>query len=184
MRIIAGRHRGRRLVAPSGEATRPTSDRAREALMSILEHGQPPLRGARFLDLFAGSGAVGLEAASRGAAEVLMVENAEAALAAARANLEQLKEGPPIRIRAGDATRLGRAATPFDIVFLDPPYRSGLAGPALEALLDGGWLTTDSRVVVELGKGEPFAPPLPLIVEDERRYGAARFVFLRVGTAR
>ena len=140
MRIVAGRHRGRKLMAPPGLDTRPTSDRAREALFNILEHGEPPLEGCRFLDLFAGSGAVGLEAASRGAGRVLLVEKARAAQAAARANIAHLGEAERVTLRAGDATRLGRAAEPFDIVFLDPPYGSGLVATALAGLARGGWL--------------------------------------------
>lgn len=179
MRIIAGRHRGRRLRAPPGLATRPTHDRAREALFSILTHGEPPLAGARFLDLFAGSGAVGLEAASRGAAAVMLVERDPDALATATANRDALGEQRTVAVMRGDASRLGRAAQPFDIAFLDPPYGSGLHGPALEALLAGGWLAPGARVVCEIGPGETITPPPALVVEDERRYGKSRFVLLR-----
>lgn len=179
MRIIAGRHRGRRLEAPPGLATRPTSDRAREALMGILEYGTPPLAGCRFLDLFAGTGAVGLEAASRGAEAVLLVENDPAAVAAIRKNIEHLGEAGRVRLLIADASRLGPAREPFDIAFLDPPWRSGLARPALEALLTGGWIAREGRVVVELPAAEPFDPPEGLAVEQERRYGRTRFLFLR-----
>jgi 16S rRNA (guanine966-N2)-methyltransferase len=179
MRIIAGRHRGRRLAVPDGLDVRPTSDRAREALMSILEHGEPPLVGARFLDLFAGSGAVGLEARSRGAAEVLLVEQAREAQAAIRANIAALGEGEAVTLRAGHVARLGPAHEPFDIVFLDPPYGSGLAGPALTGLIAGGWVASGARIVVELAAGEPFVLCAGLELESERRYGRGRFVFLR-----
>ncbi len=179
MRIVAGRHRGRKLMAPPGLDTRPTSDRAREALFNILEHGEPPLEGCRFLDLFAGSGAVGLEAASRGAGQVLLVEKARAAQAAARANIAHLGEADRVTLRAGDATRLGRATEPFDLVFLDPPYGSGLAATALAALARGGWLAPEARIVVELGAAEPLPDQPGFSVEDARRYGAARLVFLR-----
>ncbi len=179
MRIIAGRHRGRRLQAPPGLATRPTSDRAREALLGILEHGTPPLAGCRFLDLFAGTGAVGLEAASRGAEAVLLVENDPAAVVAIRKNIEHLGEAGRVRLLVADASRLGPAREPFDIVFLDPPWRSGLARPALEALLTGGWIAREGRLVVELAAAEPFEPPEGLAVERERRYGRTRFLFLR-----
>ena len=183
MRIIAGRHRGRRIQAPPGLATRPTSDRAREALVGILEHGSPPLAGSRFLDLFAGSGAVGLEAASRGAEAVLLVENDPAAVATIRKNIEHLGETGRVRLLVADASRLGPAREPFDLVFLDPPWRSGLAGPALDSLLAGGWLSRESRVVVELAADEPFMPSEGFELEQERRYGRTRFVFLRlVGT--
>lgn len=183
MRIIAGRHRGRRIQAPPGLGTRPTSDRAREALMGILEHGEPPLAHARFLDLFAGTGAVGLEAASRGARAVLLIENDPAAITVIRNNIEQLGEAGRVRLLVADASRLGPAPEPFDLVFLDPPWRSGLAGPALESLRDGGWLAPDSRVVVELAATEPFLPPAGFELEQERRYGRTRFVFLRPSSA-
>jgi 16S rRNA (guanine966-N2)-methyltransferase len=183
VRIIAGRHRGRRIQAPPGLGTRPTSDRAREALMGILEHGEPPLAGARFLDLFAGTGAVGLEAASRGASDVLLVENDPAAIAVIRENIEHLGEKGRVRLLVADASRLGAATAPFDLVFLDPPWRSGLAGPALEALRDGGWLVPEGRVVVELAAAEPFEPPAGFELEQERRYGRTRFVFLRPSAA-
>jgi len=178
MRIIAGIWRGRRLLAPADRAIRPTSDRAREALFGILEHGAPSLRGARFLDLFCGTGAVGLEAASRGAAEVLLVDDDARAVGLARANLERL--GPPdnVRLVARDATRLGRAPQPYDLVFLDPPWRSGLATPALAALRDG-WLADGARLVVEADGREELDLPAGFALEQERRYGAARFTFLR-----
>ncbi len=178
MRIIAGTWRGRKLLAPEGQAIRPTSDRAREALFGILEHGQPPLRGARFLDLFCGTGAVGLEAASRGAAEVWLVDDDRQALALAAANLDRLGAPANVRLVERDATRLGPARRAFDLVFLDPPYGSGLAGPALAGLLDG-WLTPGARIIVELAAKEELSLPEGYALEQERRYGAARFVFLR-----
>ncbi len=183
MRIIAGRHRGRRIAAPAGLATRPTGDRAREALMGILEHGSPPLAGARFLDLFAGSGAVGLEAASRGAEAVLLVERDPEAVRAIRANLEHLGEAGRVRLLVADATRLPAAGEPFDIVFLDPPWRSGLAGPTLLALLRGGWLAAGGRLVVELARDEPLELPEGLVAEEDRRYGRTSFRFLRAAAA-
>ena len=181
MRVIAGRHRGRTLRAPPGRAVRPTSDRAREALFNILERGEPPLRGARFLDLVAGTGAAALEALSRGAARAVLVDDDPAALASARANVERLGEAAHARLLRLDATRLGHAPPegPFDIAFLDPPYGAGLAAPALASALRGGWLAPGARVVAELAAGEPFVPPAGLATEDERRYGAARLVFLR-----
>ena len=187
MRIIAGSHRGRRLKAPAGRATRPTSDRAREALFSILAQGRPPLVGCRFLDLFAGTGAVGLEALSRGAGHLLLVETAADALEAMRSNLDQLGLAERAQILPRDATRLGPAPAPFDLIFADPPYRQNLAGPALAALLRGRWLAPGGRLVLQLAPGEPLPAPLaepgPLVLEDERRYGAVRFLFLRAAAA-
>lgn len=182
LRIIAGRHRGRRIEAPVGLATRPTSDRAREALFSILEHGEPPLRGARFLDLFSGSGAAALEAVSRGAAAAHCIDQASAAIAAIGRNVAALGEVERVAIQRADACRLGAAPEPFDIAFLDPPYGSGLAIPTLAALVEHGWLGPAARIVVEITQREELLAPPGLMVEDERRYGAARFVFLRPGT--
>jgi 16S rRNA (guanine966-N2)-methyltransferase len=179
MRIIAGRFRGRQLLSPEGAAIRPTSDRAREALFDILEHGEPRLRGAGFLDLFCGSGAVGLEACSRGAAAVLLIENDPEALRLARANLARLGAPPQVRLLAGDAARLGTAPQRFDLVFLDPPYRSRLALPALGGLRRG-WLAPGARMIVELAAKEGLDLPAGFEVEQERRYGAARFVFVRL----
>jgi 16S rRNA (guanine966-N2)-methyltransferase len=178
MRIIAGRFRGRRLLSPAGAAIRPTGDRAREALFDILEHGAPRLRGAAFLDLFCGSGAVGLEACSRGAAEVLLIESDADALRLAKANLARIGTPPNVRLMAGDAARLGAAPGRFDLVFLDPPYGSGLAPPAL-AGLRAGWLAPAARIVVELAAKETFDPPDGFALEQERRYGAAKLMFLR-----
>jgi 16S rRNA (guanine966-N2)-methyltransferase len=179
MRIIAGRWRGRRLATPRGRDVRPTSDRAREALFSILEHGEPKLAGARVLDLFAGTGAIGLEALSRGAAEVVLVENDPAAARLIQANLRALGEPAGARLVQADATRLGPAPHPFDLVVLDPPWRSRLARPALEALVAGGWLAAGARVVVESATGDALDPPPGLVTEQERRYGAAAFFFMR-----
>ncbi len=181
MRIIAGAWRGRRLLAPRDARIRPTSDRAREALFDILDHGTPPLRGARFLDLFCGTGAVGLEALSRGAAEVLLIDNDTEALQLANANIVRLGSPPSIQVLARDATRPGPARAPFDLVFLDPPYRSDLAQPALAALVED-WLAPDARIIVELdAKQEPNFPD-GYTLEQERRYGAAKFLFLRSAT--
>lgn len=179
MRIIAGKHRGRRLLAPKDDAIRPTSDRAREALFDILEHGAPPLRGARFLDLFCGTGAIGLEAHSRGASEVLLIESERAALKLAEANIVRLGSPPSVRLLARDATLLGPAPHPFDLAFLDPPYGSGLAAAALKALIANGWFSADTRIIVELAAKDNLEVPPAYTLERERRYGRARFWFLR-----
>src|SRR5271168_3784908 len=144
MRIAAGRHRGRRLLAPPGETVRPTSDRARQALFNILSHGQlaaegVPFAGAAVLDAFAGTGALGLEALSRGAAQAVFIEQDREALAALRQNIAAFGEGDRARIVPGDATRPPRALSACELAFLDPPYRSGLATAALTALDAAGW---------------------------------------------
>jgi 16S rRNA (guanine966-N2)-methyltransferase len=181
MRIIAGRFRGRRLLAPTGQAIRPTSDRAREALFDILEHGAPALRGATFLDLFCGTGAVGLEALSRGASEVMLIDHDRAALRLAEANLARLGTPAGIRLLSRDVTLLGPAPRPFDIAFLDPPWRSGLAGAALEALAANGWLGEGAWIVVELAANDDLELPPGYALERERRYGRTKFLFLRPG---
>ncbi|MBV8504357.1 MAG: 16S rRNA (guanine(966)-N(2))-methyltransferase RsmD [Alphaproteobacteria bacterium] len=186
MRIVAGRHRGRRLLAPPGETVRPTSDRAREALFNILSQGQLaaeciPFAGAAVLDAFAGTGALGLEALSRGAAEAAFIEQDREALATLRRNIAVLGENSRARIVPGDATRPPRAPLACELVFLDPPYRSGLGAAALTALDAAGWLAPDALAVVELAVREELTLPAGFFLLDERVYGAARLVFLRRG---
>jgi 16S rRNA (guanine966-N2)-methyltransferase len=184
MRIIAGRHRGRRLAAPPGETVRPTSDRAREALFNILSHGELaaggiPFADAAVLDAFAGTGALGLEALSRGAAAAVFIEQDRDALAILRRNIATLGETSRCRIIPGDATRPPRASAACAVAFLDPPYRSGLAAAALPALAAAGWFAPGALAVVELAAREPLTIPAGFAVLDERVYGAARLVFMR-----
>jgi 16S rRNA (guanine966-N2)-methyltransferase len=184
VRIVGGRHRGRRLLAPPGETVRPTSDRAREALFNILCHGRLaadgiPFAGATVLDAFAGTGALGLEALSRGAAEAAFIEQDREALATLRQNIAALGENAHSRIITGDAIRPPRAPLSCALAFLDPPYRSGVAAAALTALDAAGWLTPDALAVVELAARERLAPPAGFSLLDERVYGAGRLVFLR-----
>ena len=180
MRIIAGRYRGRRLIAPPGRDTRPTADRVREALFDILAHGQPPLpEGACVLDLFAGSGALGLEAASRGAQQVTFIDNSAAALDAIHRNLDALGGDVETQLIRADATRLPRAGRRFDLVLIDAPYRSGLAEKALPDLLAQDWLAPLARIVVELGHSQDLNLPPGVLSLDERRYGTSKLVFLR-----
>ncbi|MBV9523106.1 MAG: 16S rRNA (guanine(966)-N(2))-methyltransferase RsmD [Alphaproteobacteria bacterium] len=186
MRIIAGKHRGRAIAAPAGDAVRPTSDRAREALFNILAHGQfaadaPAYAGASVLDAFAGTGALGLEALSRGAAEVVFIENSRDALAVLRRNLATLGETERARIVAADATAPPRAAAPCSLAFLDPPYGSGSGARALAALGSAGWLAPEALAILEIGKKEHFETPASFALTLERRYGAARLLFLRFG---
>jgi 16S rRNA (guanine966-N2)-methyltransferase len=167
MRIIAGTHGGRELIAPKGKATRPTSDRVREALFSILGD----ITGLRVLDLFAGSGALALESLSRGAAEATLVDSAAAAIAAIRGNLEALElTAEVVRQPAGRFLQAAsRDARQYDLVFLDPPYRhASTLGRELTSALRP-ILATDSRVVAESDRRAPLGLELALI--DERRYG-------------
>lgn len=181
MRIIGGRLRGRRLAAPGaaggGRAhLRPTSDRVREALFNLLAHGDygtpPPPEGRRVLDLFAGTGALGLEALSRGALRAVFVDDLAAARALIRENVEALGLTGQTKIWRRDATRLGPCrGGPFDLVFLDPPYRSGLAGAALVSAREGGWIAPGALIVLELA-GEETPPEADwLTLADRRRYG-------------
>lgn len=185
MRIIAGKHRGRRIEAPPGEAVRPTSDRMRQALFNILAHrflrpdGTPELIGARVLDGFAGSGALGLEALSRGADHACFMDKDPAAILAIGENLRGLGEGKSATVLRCDAANPPPARQACSIALLDPPYRSGLAGPALLALQRQGWLAKGALITVEEAAKEPFAPPDGFELLDERRYGAGRLIFLR-----
>jgi 16S rRNA (guanine966-N2)-methyltransferase len=189
LRIVSGEFRGKTLIAPPGEATRPTSDRARQAIFNILEHAawSRGVREARVIDLFAGSGALGFEALSRGAAFCLFVETDEAARGAIRQNAEAMHAFGKTRVHRRDATDLGvrpgADGPAFDLAFLDPPYARGLGEQALARLAEGGWLAAGATVVFERGAAEPeFAVPgfAPL---DARAYGAARVHFLRFDAA-
>src|ERR1700761_4803768 len=181
MRLVAGRFKGRVLAAPEGMTTRPTAARVRESLFNILAHGEPELRGARVADIFAGSGALGLEALSRGAGHVSFFENAPGAAAVIAANVKRLgceKEAALIR---QDALKPPKAPAPCQFLLLDPPYKTGLAAPALAALQAQGWIAPDARIIVEVAAAEVFKSPLAgFEITDERKYGAARLVFLTV----
>jgi 16S rRNA (guanine966-N2)-methyltransferase len=185
VRIVSGRFRGKTLVAPAGEATRPTSDRARQAVFNILEHAawSPGLRDVRVIDLFAGSGALGFEALSRGAAFCLFVETDTAARGAIRENAEALGLFGQTRVHRRDATDLGvrpgADGPPFELAFLDPPYAKGLGEIALEKLASGGWLAPGAVLVFERGASEPPFAVAGFEVLDSRDYGAARVWFLR-----
>lgn len=183
MRIIAGRHRGRALRAPEGRVVRPTSDRAREALFDILAHGRfadrPVFEEARVLDAFAGTGAFGLEALSRGAAQATFIEKDRGALAILRGNIAALGEERRAAVLGADALHPPQAAAPVTLAFLDPPYGEDLAATALAALAAARWLAPEALVVVEVAARQTLVPPPGLILLEERRYGAARLVFLR-----
>lgn len=187
MRIIAGRHRGRRLVAPDGAGTRPTADRLRQALFDMLTHapwaGREFLHGARVLDAFAGTGALGLEAISRGAAQAIFIERDRAALAALRANIAACRAEAETRVIAGDATRPPRADAPCTLVFLDPPYGQGLVPRAVEALRAAGWIAPGAILCAELGTDEPALDIAGVAaVAEPRRHGAGTLHILRATT--
>jgi 16S rRNA (guanine966-N2)-methyltransferase len=186
MRIVGGRLGGRTVAGPKSQAIRPTSDRLRESLFNILAHGHgDPVTGARVLDLFSGTGALGLEAMSRGAAFALFIDDGAEARALMRQNVEALGLGGVTRIFRRDATKLGAAhpVDPFSLVFLDPPYRQGLAERTLASLAAGGWLTPDALVVVEEAADAGFAVPPGFTEIDRRRYDDTEFTFLTPGPA-
>jgi 16S rRNA (guanine966-N2)-methyltransferase len=186
MRIVGGRLRGRPLAAPKSGAIRPTADRLRESLFNILAHAYgDPLSGARVLDLFAGTGALGLEAISRGATFALFVDDGAEARALLRQNVEALGLAAVTKIFRRDATRLGPAhpLEPFSLAFLDPPYGKGLAERALASAREGGWLTDDGLAVVEESVEAKFKTPESFDELERRQYDDTEFVILRVAAA-
>ncbi len=178
MRIIAGRWRGRTLTTPASDATRPTADRTREALFSMLVSRLGDFEGLTVADLFAGSGALGLEALSRGAASCVFVENDRAAIAAIRGNITRLGAEGQAELRPIAVETLGPAPRPCDLLMLDPPYESSFAVPVLERLRRLGWLAPGGWATVETGRGTPVAPD-GFSVEVERTHGKARITLLR-----
>ena len=185
MRIVAGSLKGRAIVAPEGQNTRPTSDRARQAVFNVLEHASwaEPLHGARVIDLYAGSGALGFEAVSRGAAFCLFVEIEDEARGAIRENADAYGLMGRTRVHRRSATDLGvrpgSAGEAFDIAFLDPPYAKGLGEQTLLRLTEGNWLKPGAIVVFERGSDEPDIDTPGYERLDARDYGAARVLFLR-----
>src|SRR5947208_149329 len=182
MRIVGGRLRGRALVPPTSQGIRPTADRLREALFNILAHAYgDPVTGARVLDLFAGTGALGLEALSRGASFALFVDDGAEARALLRQNVEALGVAAVTRIFRRDAAKLGpvHPVEPFSLMFLDPPYRKGLAEKALTSAREGGWLTDDALIVVEEAAEAGFKAPEGYEEIERRSYDDTEFVILR-----
>ncbi len=188
MQINAGQYRGLKLIAPPASVARPTSDRARQAIFNILLHNLLPkpqgLSGLRILDAFAGSGALGLEAISRGALSLLAFEIDPSAIDAIKRNAARFQNQAAIRILALDARRPPAAKqfpgfSPCDLIFLDPPYGKNLVNEALLALQHGGWLAPTSLIVAEMDQRDEFHCPKNFEIRDERRYGKARFLFLQ-----
>jgi len=189
MRIIGGRFRGKRLAAPGAAGggaahLRPTSDRVRESLFNLLAHGDygvpPPPQGRRVLDLFAGTGALGLEALSRGAERAVFIDDFATSRALIRENVEALGLTGQTKIWRRDATRLGPCrGAPFDLIFADPPYGSGLGGQALASAREGGWIAPGAIVVLELAAQEPVPETDWLTLADRRRYGDTQVIVFR-----
>jgi 16S rRNA (guanine966-N2)-methyltransferase len=190
MRIVAGRLKGRTLATPGGRAIRPTAERLRESVFNVLAHGLArhgvPFRmeGCRVLDLFAGTGALGIEALSRGAAFAVLVDEGTEARALMRANVEALGLGGATRLLRRDATRLGAVAPfePFGLVFLDPPYGKGLGERALASALAGGWLRPGAVIVLEEAAGVDVTWPEGVTLLDTREAGAGTVHFAVSGT--
>jgi len=182
-RLVAGRLRGRRLAAPAGAATRPTADRVRQALFDMLWHapwaGRARVEDARVLDAFAGTGALGLEALSRGAGFASFIEQDRAALAVLRANVATLGEEARCRVLADDACAPPRATQPASLIFLDPPYGQGLVPRAVAALMAAGWIAPDALLVAEVGAAEELTLPDAEML-DARQHGAARITVWRI----
>ena len=179
MRIVGGRWRGRSLATPKSDAIRPTSDRLRELLFNVLQHGyDDAIEGARVLDLFAGTGALGLEALSRGAAFALFVDEGSEARSLIRQNVETFGAGGVTRLFRRDATRMGPAApnAPFSLVFCDPPYGKDLAPKALAACAEGGWLSPGALVVVEEAQSASVILPAGFSELERREYGDTQVV--------
>ena len=183
MRVVGGSLRGRALAAPKSQSIRPTADRLRESLFNILIHAYDnPIAGARVLDLFAGTGALGIEALSRGAAFALFVDDGAEARALLRENVATLGLGGTSRIFRRDATKLGPAhpVEPFSLAFLDPPYGKGLAAQALASARAGGWLVHDALIVVEESIKTKFAAPEGFIELERRGYDDTEFILLKL----
>lgn len=179
MRIIAGEWRGRKLVSPKGDTTRPTADRTRETLFSMLVSRLGSFEGLSVLDLFAGSGALGLEALSRGAANCLFVEQDSEALKALRANIDALAQRGVATVQAGSVMALGPARATYDLVLLDPPYGTGAGQVALDRLLRLGWIGTQSWISLETDSKEA-VEVAGLSIEAERKVGKAKLTLLRL----
>ncbi len=180
MRIVGGAFRGRPLATPRTEAIRPTADRARESVFNVIAHKYDDLLdGARVLDLFAGTGALGLEALSRGASYAVFIEESADGRGLIRTNVEAFGLSGRTKILRRDATRLGAAGTlqPFDLVFADPPYGRGLAERALESARDGGWLKPGALCLVEEAAASPFQPPTGFRLDERRDYGETSVAF-------
>lgn len=183
MRIVAGKFRGKALLSPGDDSIRPTSDRAREAIFNILGSKlSPHLDGLKVIDLFAGTGALGLEALSRGAASVVFVDTGAEARGIVRDHIEAFGIAGVAKLLRRDATSLGPAGTmgPIDLAFLDPPYGKGLGEKALQSLADGKWLAPDAILVLEESAEIQLDLPAGFVLDDRREYGAAAVHFIRL----
>ena len=181
-RIIAGKYRGRKLSVADGRAIRPTTDKMRERIFSMLEHPRyPDLNKARVADLFAGTGALGLEALSRGASHVTFVEKSPASIKNLEGNITTLAVQDDVSILKVSARNLPITKVPYDFIFMDPPYRTGLVEPTLKSISSSNWLTDNAVIIVELATDDEITLPEKLHLIDERRQGQQRVIFLNQG---
>ena len=184
MRVVGGQFRGRRIVAPTGRDTRPSTDRLRESLFNILEHRDGGLAGKRILDLFAGSGALGIEALSRGSAFVLFVDTNAQARGAIRENIESLGLTGQTRLFRRDAKSPGplpaNIGAPFDLVFMDPPYAENDMDTVITSVLDGGWVHSHGLFIIERGTADLPVTSSRLSLCDQRRYGDSHLFFYQL----
>ena len=182
MRIVGGKFRGKTLLSPTDESIRPTADRVREAVFNILgSRIGPSLDGVRVLDLFAGTGAMGLEALSRGAVGAVFVDTGAEARGLIRDHIEAFGVAGVAKLLRRDATALGPAGSmrPFNLLFLDPPYRQGLGERALQSAREGNWIAPGATIVLEESAEAELALPPGFVLDDRRAYGAAAVYFLR-----
>ena len=181
LRIIAGQLKGRSIDAPAGPQIRPTSDRLRERIFSIVQSRRGSFEGLKVADVFAGTGAMGIEAVSRGAAKAWFVEKHKGSLELLKGNVEKVGIAGQARVITADARRLPKADEPFNILFLDPPYGCGLAEPTLKSLVESGWIGEESLTVLEVATDDSIDLPEGFLVVDERQQGKSRVIFLTMG---
>ncbi|PCI33441.1 MAG: 16S rRNA (guanine(966)-N(2))-methyltransferase RsmD [Alphaproteobacteria bacterium] len=179
MRIIGGAYRGRKLISPANKGIRPTSDRMRETIFNILSHSGTGLEGARVLDVFAGSGAMGLEALSRGAAHVTFFDKDRSSLQLVKKNIALIGAGDKSKVKPVTAPTFPRAQAPYDFIFLDPPFDLNIIGDCLDRLYDNGYLADDCMIVAEYAPATLVTFPDYVEVIKEKTYGDARFSFLK-----
>ena len=180
MRIVAGRHRGRNIIAPDGVDIRPTSDRVRESLFNVLEHrdwgkgGVSILSGARVLDAFCGTGACGLEALSRGAGQATFMDNNNTAIDLCRRNIAALEEHERSNVLRNNCLQPVRSPQPYDLIFLDPPYKANIAAAAMQSLSVNGWMAEGAICAVESSSDEQINPAADTTLLEDRKYGTTR----------
>ena len=178
-RIIAGKYKGRQLAVPEGLSIRPTSEKMRGRIFSMLVHPRfPDMLGANVADIFSGTGGLGLEALSRGATAVTFVDNSPESLKFLQANIKKVDVVKDTTVIATRATALPRAKAPFDIIFMDPPYSKGLVTPTLNSILENDWLAKDGVIICELHKSDPLEIPDGLQIIDDRKQGKQRILFI------